>query len=101
MASLDQFRAEFQAALATATTPGALRAVRDQYLSRKHGHVTALLKAVGAAPPEARRALGAEANALRIEIESALEAREAEIASQGPAPGAIDITLPGRVPLVG
>jgi phenylalanyl-tRNA synthetase alpha chain len=97
----DQLRAQFQAALAAASTPAALRAVRDQFLSRKHGHVTALLKAVGAAPTEERRALGAEANALRVEIESALDAREAEIVSQGPPAGAIDVTLPGRVPLLG
>jgi phenylalanyl-tRNA synthetase alpha chain len=101
MPAVDQLRAEFRAALNAAATPAALRAVRDQFLSRKHGHVTALLKAVGSAPPEARRELGAEANALRVEIESAIEAREAELASQGPAPGAVDITLPGRVPLVG
>jgi phenylalanyl-tRNA synthetase alpha chain len=78
-----------------------VRAVRDQFLSRKHGRVTQMLKAVGAAPPEERRVLGSQANALKQEIETALDAREAELAATAAPAGEVDITLPGRMPLVG
>jgi phenylalanyl-tRNA synthetase alpha chain len=94
-------RAEFHAALAAATTVAAAKAIRDEYLSRKHGRVTALLKAVGSAPAEERRALGAAANALKQEIEAALDAREAELAAGAPPPGSLDVTLPGRRPAAG
>jgi len=72
----DQLRSEFQAALAAASTVASVKAIRDEYLSRKQGKITALLKAVGTASPDERRVLGAQANALKQEIESALDARE-------------------------
>ena len=87
--------------MAAATSVAAVKAVRDQFLSRKHGRVTALLKAVGAAPPEERKILGAHANTLKQEIETALDAREAALAATEAPSGALDLTLPGRVPVVG
>jgi phenylalanyl-tRNA synthetase alpha chain len=98
---VDSLRSEFQSALASASSVAAVKAVRDDFLSRKQGRLTALLKAVGSAPAEERRALGAEANALKQEMEAALDAREAALAAAAPPPGAVDVTLPGRVPIVG
>jgi phenylalanyl-tRNA synthetase alpha chain len=100
-APVDDLRREFEAALALVRSLADLKIVRDEYLSRKQGRVTSLLKAVGAAPPDERRALGGQANALKQEIEAALDAREAELAATAPPPDAIDTTLPGRVPLIG
>src|SRR5688572_9257477 len=101
MSAIENLRREFESALASATTVAALKAVRDDFLSRKQGRVTALLKAVGAAPADERRALGADANALKQTIEAALDAREAELSAGAPAAGALDVTLPGRAPRVG
>ena len=102
MSSLvDNLRTEFQAALAAASSVSAVKAVRDQFLSRKQGRVTALLKAVGAAPPDERKVLGAQANTLKQEIEAALDAREAALAATEAPSGALDLTLPGRVPVLG
>ena len=98
---VDELRSTFESALAGATTVAALKAVRDDFLSRKNGRVTALLKAVGAAPADERRVLGAEANALKQTIEAALDAREAELSASAPPANALDVTLPGRVPRVG
>ncbi len=98
---VDELRAEFQSAVGAAATVAAVRAVRDQFLSRKQGRVTELLKAVGAAPAEERRALGAAANALKQDIEAALNAREAEVSATAAPAGAVDVTLPGHVPAVG
>src|SRR5580765_7678122 len=101
MSPIDHLRSDFQAAIASATTIAAVKAIRDEYLSRKQGKVTALLKAIGAASPDERRVLGAQANALKQEIEAALDAREAELAATAAPAGAVDVTLPGRVPPVG
>jgi phenylalanyl-tRNA synthetase alpha chain len=98
---IDSLRQEFESALASATSVAALKTVRDDFLSRKQGRVTALLKAVGSAPADERRILGAAANALKQAIEAALDAREAELTASAPAVGAVDVTLPGRVPRLG
>src|SRR5688572_12940649 len=101
MSLIDQLREEFQSALSSAGTVADVRALRDQFLSRKQGRVTQLLKAVGAAPAEERRALGSQANALKQEIEVALDGREVVLTANAPPPGAVDVTLPGRAPVVG
>jgi phenylalanyl-tRNA synthetase alpha chain len=94
-------RAAFAAALAACKTPNDVKQVRDQFLSRKHGSVTALVKGIASATPDERRTLGAAANVLKQEIEQALDAREQELAASAPVAGAVDITLPGRVPPIG
>src|SRR5262245_6309699 len=99
--SVDQLRADFEAALASAATVADVRAVKDQFLSRKQGRLTALLRALGTVSPDERKVLGAAANVLKQEIEAALDARESALAASGPPAGAIDVTLPGRVPAIG
>jgi phenylalanyl-tRNA synthetase alpha chain len=98
---IDNLRAELQSALAAARTAADLKTLRDRFLSRKHGSVTALVKSVASAPPEERRTLGSRANALKQEIEQALAEAERTIAATGPVPGAVDVTLPGRMPPLG
>jgi phenylalanyl-tRNA synthetase alpha chain len=99
--AIDQLRQAFDAALAAARTSFDIQATRDRFLSRKQGELTALLKAVGSAAPDQRRALGQQANRLKREIEAKLDAREAELAKDEAPPGAIDITLPARRPRTG
>ena len=74
----------------------AAEAFRVRFLGRKSGAVTALFAQMGAAPPEARRALGQRLN----ELKAAAEARLEGATAAGPAAGAttLDLTLPGRVP---
>src|SRR5688500_14504634 len=98
---IDALRAEFERDLATATTAGGLRSVRDRYLARKGGLVSGLLKALGSAPPAARPRLGKLANDLKQQIEARLDERLAATAAAGPPVGAVDVTLPGRQPAVG
>jgi phenylalanyl-tRNA synthetase alpha chain len=97
---LSALRADFEQALVQARTAADLKAVRDRFLGRKAGHVTALLKSLGSIPPDERRALGAEVNALKLQIEELLTAREQSADADAPAHG-VDITLPGRVPALG
>jgi phenylalanyl-tRNA synthetase alpha chain len=104
MASLDDIaalRAEFDRTLDAASSVADLRAIRDRFLSRKHGSLNAVLKALGQASADERRAIGSEANALRQVIEATLDERERALAAGAPPPEAIDVTLPGRTPPVG
>jgi phenylalanyl-tRNA synthetase alpha chain len=99
--ALDSLRAQFERDLAGAGTESELRAVRDRYLSRKGGLVSGLLKSLGSAPPEDRPRLGQLANALKTHIEGALAGRLEAAAVARPPKGAVDVTLPGRLPSLG
>jgi phenylalanyl-tRNA synthetase alpha chain len=98
--TIDDLRRQFQAKLAQASTGKDLKSLTDEFLSRKSGAVTALLKNLGALPAEARREYGQLVNALKTEVETALEDRRGALESSRPPAGAVDVTLPGReVPL--
>ena len=102
-ATVDDVRAAFAAELRVATSSDELQELRNRYLGRKRGAVTALLKSVAAASPEVRRELGREANALKREIEQELAARRAAgPRSGGPGGGqaavAADSGSPAQVP---
>ena len=94
--STDELRAQFHARLATASTEAALKALDDQFLSRRSGLLTALLKTLPSLAPDARRDVGASVNALKTEIETTLAERRAALAASRPPVGAVDVTLPGR-----
>jgi len=98
---IDALRADFERDLATAAGVAALRSVRDRYLSRKGGLVSALLKNLGSAPPDVRPRLGKLANDLRQQIETQLDERIAAAEADRPPAGAVDLTLPGRLPALG
>jgi phenylalanyl-tRNA synthetase alpha chain len=100
-AQLDGLRQQFQADLASTTTPKAVQAVRDKFLGRKGGLVTGLYAGLGTAPPEARREIGRLLNAVKTEIEGALDARQAALAATAPAGPRLDPTLPGRPAIIG
>src|SRR3989304_2798212 len=93
-----------RADLSAAQDEAALEAWRIAYLGRK-GRLTLVLRPLGAAPPEERRRLGAEANRLKDELESALEAKRQELAERRLAAtvetGRLDVTLPGRPKRIG
>ena len=85
--TVDQVRTAFLAELEQADSPEQLQELRNRYLGRKRGAVTALLKSVAQAPPEARRERGRQANALKQEIERALAARRDAVTPPAPHPG--------------
>jgi phenylalanyl-tRNA synthetase alpha chain len=98
---IDALRADFRARLDASTTEAALKALHDHCLSRKSGTVTGLMKTLGSLPPEARREFGSLVNALKADIETALEDKRATLSQSRPPAGAIDVTLPGRRPPIG
>src|SRR5512136_1321230 len=77
----------------------ALQDIRVKYLGKK-GALTAVMKGMGALPPEERPAIGQVVNAVRRQLEEQIEsaltsirdARKAEILQKE----RIDVTLPGR-----
>jgi len=99
--TIDDLRARFGAALAAAGTPAALKALHDQFLSRKSGSITGLLKMLGSLPPDQRREFGSLVNALKNEIEQALDEKRQALEASRPPAGAVDVTLPGRVSPIG
>src|SRR5687767_1032431 len=98
---ISALRQSFDTDLSGARSDAELRAVRDKYLSRKSGLITAFLKSVASAPAAARPALGQAANAFKLHVEAAMQAHAAAVAAARPAVDGVDVTLPGRAPLLG
>ena len=96
--SLEQ---QFDRELPAAQTEAELRALRDRYLARKGGLISTLLKDVASAPSDQRPALGRDANTLKQRIEASLNERLTQAAAARPSVEALDVTLPGRPPLLG
>jgi phenylalanyl-tRNA synthetase alpha chain len=94
--TVDAVRDDFQARLAAVRTDNDVKTVHDEFLGRKSGRVTGLLKGMGALPPESKREFGALVNALKSDIETSIEERRTAIAASRPPEGAVDSTLPGR-----
>jgi phenylalanyl-tRNA synthetase alpha chain len=99
--SIETLRAHFQARLAAAASARDLKAIDDEFLSRKSGSVTALMQTLKNLPPEERRAFGASVNALKTEIETAVTERTAALEASRPPAGSVDVTLPGRAHAAG
>jgi phenylalanyl-tRNA synthetase alpha chain len=97
--ALSALRAAFRPRFEAAGSEQALRDEKAKILGKK-GELTAILKEMGRAPPEARRAIGALANALKEDVEAAFDARLSAVARRqreadlNAAP--FDLTLPGR-----
>src|SRR3954471_14280141 len=98
---ISSLKQQFDRELAAAAAEAELRALRDRYLARKGGLISTLLKDVASAPADQRPALGRDANQLKQHIDAQLNERLAQAAATRPAGDAIDVTLPGRAPLVG
>src|SRR5687767_15388454 len=94
--TIERLRADFRARLAAVRADAGLKALQDEFLSRKSGSVTGLLKQLGTLAPDARREFGALVNALKTEIETAIDERRTSMAATRPPAGAVDVTLPGR-----
>ena len=97
---IKQLRTSFDQEVAEVKTDAELTALRDRWVARKTGLLSAELKTLGQLSPEERRASGQKLNELKDYIEAKLDGlqqdfagrREAEQLSQE----RIDVTLPGR-----
>ena len=102
---VSQLRNEALRALAAASDEAALRGWHTAYLGRKDGRLTGILRGLGSLSIEERKTVGAAANALKLELEAAFEAREQELRRSALArsieTGRVDVTLPARPHLQG
>jgi phenylalanyl-tRNA synthetase alpha chain len=102
---IGSLRQQFDADVSGAASDADLRGVRDKYLSRKNGLIAAFMKTLASAGADERPRLGQAANDLKQHVEHAIDARLAAVAQaaadRARKAGAIDVTLPGRPPLVG
>src|SRR5918997_1224595 len=93
--------AAFSADLRSASSPREAQAVRDKYLGRKNSVVAAWMQSIGTAPPDQKKNIGRYANELKQAIEALWTEHQATAAADARPAGAIDVTLPGRMPRLG
>ena len=82
-------------------TEADLHDLRTRWIGRKGSWVTAFMDLVGRATPDERRQIGRQANELKRVVEAALAEREAAFTATRRPVGAVDVTLPGRIPVLG
>jgi phenylalanyl-tRNA synthetase alpha chain len=99
--ALAELRNGFRPRFEAASTEQALREENAKILGKK-GELTAILKELGKAPPDSRKAIGEKVNALKQEVEAgfercllALKRKERQADLDAPP---FDLTLPGRLP---
>ncbi|HOX26326.1 MAG TPA: phenylalanine--tRNA ligase subunit alpha [Candidatus Krumholzibacteria bacterium] len=96
--AIERLRADGLARIEQAAGSDQLEAVRVGLLGRK-GEVTTLLRGLRDVDAAARPALGAALNRLKDELTAALARRDAALGGPQAASTAIDLTLPGRLPV--
>src|SRR5687768_14756260 len=97
----DRARELFRAELAEVRTDSDLQALRTRWVGRSNSWTAAFMEALKTATPELKKTLGKGANELKKDVEAAIAEREAALASTRRPPNAVDITLPGRAPVLG
>ena len=98
---LDRALDLFQEELAAVRTDAELQALRNRWIGRKGSWVAAFMDLVGRATPDEKREIGRRANELKRAVEAALLEHETTLSASRRPAGAVDITLPGRVPALG
>jgi phenylalanyl-tRNA synthetase alpha chain len=91
----------FQDELGGVRTAAELQTLRTRWVGRKGSWVAAYMDAIARATPEEKRTLGRLANELKKAVESAIAERETALAATRRPAGAVDVTLPGRRPVLG
>ena len=73
-----------------------LQELKTELLGRKAGALTEILKALARLDPATRKTVGGAANALKRELEDAIEARERALKRGAAQPAGVDLTMPAR-----
>src|SRR3954465_7990314 len=92
--------ATFDRELAATPPLSDAKLLRYRYLGRKHSIVAGWMQMIGSAPPDQKKNIGQQANALKVAIETRWQAYEEAAQNARPA-GGVDVTLPGRMPRLG
>jgi len=73
-----------------------LQELKTELLGRKAGALNEILKALPGMAPDERKRVGGEANALKRDLEDAIEARERALKRGAAQPTGVDLTMPAR-----
>lgn len=102
---IDRLRDDFRRELEAVATDAEATAMRDRWVGRKSGLLTAEMKTLGKLSPEERRQAGQLLNELKDEVEASIERLQQDFAARREAAQLqaerIDVTLPGRYPAAG
>src|SRR5882672_11840408 len=92
--------AAFERELAAAASLADAKSLRDRYLGRKNSIVASWMQLIASAPPDQKKHIGRYANELKQAVEARWVQYEETARDVAPA-GGVDVTLPGRAPLLG
>lgn len=93
---LDGLKAAALASLKAVSDKQALEAWHVEYLGRKQGKVTEVMKSLGSLSIEEKRTMGPLANQVKQALETAFAGKQADI--EAAAAPAVDTTLPPKLP---
>jgi phenylalanyl-tRNA synthetase alpha chain len=97
--SLQDLARKFDEEIGQVRSEDDLVRLKASYLG-KQGHLTSVLKTLGALPPEERPVVGAQVNQLKVRIEQAVRDLSASLTERKKAEKlraeSVDVTLPGR-----
>jgi phenylalanyl-tRNA synthetase alpha chain len=93
--------AQFERELSAAKTARDAQSVRDRYLGRKNSVVASWMQLIASAPPDQKKHIGRYANELKQAVDERWTAYIAHAESTAMPAGAVDVTLPGRIPRLG
>src|SRR5215210_5917585 len=93
--------AAFERELAAAASPRDAQSIRDKFLGRKNSVVAGWMQLIGSAAVDQKKSIGKHANDLKQAIEARWAVYQERAESTKRPAGAVDVTLPGRVPLLG
>lgn len=96
VAALAALRAEAESSIRSAPGREALQQLKTEFLGRKAGRVTAILKTLPFLDPDTRRIVGQAANEAKTALEQLLEQAEATLASLEGGAAGLDLTMPAR-----
>lgn len=100
MMEIEKLRKEFQSKVDQSASLSELDELKNQYLGRKRGILTALLKEIPGLPAEQRAEAGKRLNQLKLWMEEHLNARKQMLETPSDD-STIDWTLPGKRYFVG
>lgn len=97
---LEKLKGEAREKILKVKDEKSLERVRIEFLGRKQGRITKVLRSIKDMPPEQRPFIGELVNQLKHQIQKELEERKKNLEKEEKEEY-IDITLPGKRPLVG
>src|SRR3990167_3850330 len=99
--TLENLQAAFIQTLDAAQTPEAITQIRNDFLGRKDGKLTKILRQLKTLPEAERKAIGMQANAMKKTFEDALQEKLDQLGKKTVQKVLIDVTAPGKKPNIG